>query len=113
MCPSMSSGSPYSKGTPPRPRRTQHDFLEALSGQFTTGTTTALSSRYCDLLGLKERGRSVAWDLYLIYDKGTRWSAGPPMPKVWMQQLLLDDVPELEQTALVSQLRQRLEKTDP
>ncbi|MGA2531256.1 MAG: hypothetical protein ABSG36_19120 [Acidimicrobiales bacterium] len=73
----------------------------------------ALSSRYCDLLGLKERGRSVAWDLYLIYDKGTRWSAGPPMPKVWMQQLLLDDVPELEQTALVSQLRQRLEKTDP
>jgi hypothetical protein len=72
----------------------------------------ALSSRYCDLLGLEERGRSVAWDLYLIYEKGARWTVDPPMPKVWMQQLLLDDVPELEQTALVGQLRQMLEKTN-
>ena len=71
-----------------------------------------MSSRYFDLLGLEERGRTVAWDLYLIYERGARWTADPPMPKVWMQQLLLDDVPELERSVLVSQLGQMLEPID-
>jgi hypothetical protein len=72
----------------------------------------ALSSRYFDLLGLEARGRTVAWDLYLIYERGARWTAEPPMPKVWLQQLLLDDVPELDRSVLVSQLRQMLEPID-
>jgi hypothetical protein len=72
----------------------------------------ALSNRYCELLGLEERGRTVAWDLYLIYARGARWTADPPMPSVWMQQLLLDDVEELERSALVSHLRQMLEPTN-
>jgi len=71
-----------------------------------------LSRRYCDLLRLEERGRTVAWDLYLIYERGARWTADPPMPKLWMQQLLLDDVPELERSLLVGHLRQMLHPTD-
>ncbi|MGA2530044.1 MAG: hypothetical protein ABSG36_12885 [Acidimicrobiales bacterium] len=71
-----------------------------------------LSNRYCDLLGLEARGRTVAWDLYLIYERSARWTAYPPMPSFWMQQLLLDDVPELEPSLLVSRLRQLLDTTD-
>lgn len=71
-----------------------------------------LSKRYCELLRLEERGRTLAWDLYLIYGRGSRWTANPPMPKVWMQQLLLDDVPELERSLLVGHLRQMLEPND-
>ncbi len=72
----------------------------------------ALSNGYCDLLRLPERGRTVAWDLYMIYERGARWTADPPMPKLWMQQLLLDDVPELEHSFLVSQLRELLAPRD-
>jgi hypothetical protein len=71
-----------------------------------------LSSRYRDLLRLEERGRTVAWDLYLIYERGARWTVDPPMPKLWMQQLLLDDVPELERSLLVGHLRQLLDLTE-
>jgi hypothetical protein len=70
-----------------------------------------LSDRYRDLLRLKERGRTVAWDLYLIYERGARWTADLPTPTLWMQQLLLDDVPELERSLLVDRLRQLLEQT--
>jgi len=69
----------------------------------------ALSDRYRDLLGLEERGRTVAWDLYLIYERGARWTADPPIPRIWMHQLLLDDVPELERSLLVGHLRQILD----
>ncbi|MGO8722040.1 MAG: hypothetical protein ACLQRM_04770 [Acidimicrobiales bacterium] len=72
----------------------------------------ALSKRYCELLKLEQRGRAVAWDLYLIYGRGSRWTANPPVPKLWMQQLLLEDVPELERSLFVGQLRQMLEPTD-
>lgn len=72
----------------------------------------ALSSRYCELLRLEERGRTVAWDLYLIYERGARWTADPPLPAVWMQQLLLDDVPKLERSLLVDHLRRLLAPTE-
>jgi hypothetical protein len=68
-----------------------------------------LSKQYCNLLGLEERGRTVAWDLYFLYERGVRWTVDPPMPSVWMQQLLLDDVPELDRLPLVDHLRQMLE----
>ena len=48
----------------------------------------------------------------MIYERGARWTADPPMPKLWMQQLLLDDVPELEHSFLVSQLRELLAPRD-
>jgi hypothetical protein len=72
----------------------------------------ALSNRYCELLRLKERGRTVAWDLYLIYERGARWRADPPLPTLWMQQLLMAGVPELERSLLVGHLRQLLEPTE-
>jgi hypothetical protein len=72
----------------------------------------ALSNRYCELLRLEERGRTVAWDLYLLYERGARWTADPPMPTLWLQQLLLADVPELERSLLVGHLRQLLEPTE-
>ena len=72
----------------------------------------ALSNRYCELLRLKERGRTVAWDLYLIYERGARWRADPPLPTLWMQQLLIAGVPELERSLLLGYLRQLLEPTE-
>ena len=29
----------------------------------------------------------TAWDAYLVYDGGARWSASPPTPAAWMHQL--------------------------
>ena len=71
-------------------------------------TDLTLSKRYRDMLGLEARGRRVAWDLYLLYGTAARWTAEPPMPDVWMQQLRLDDVPTLDSKLLLGHLRQML-----
>ena len=70
-----------------------------------------VSNRYCELLRLEERGRTVAWDLYLMFDRGARWTAEPPLPIFWLQQLLVEDVPELERSLLVGH-RQLLAPTE-
>jgi len=31
--------------------------------------------------------RSIAWDVYLLYDADARWDEAPPQPDFWMHQL--------------------------
>ena len=46
-----------------------------------------VGSIYSETLGLT----SVAWDIYLLYGRGTRWdSEVPPKPDFWMHQLPTD-----------------------
>jgi hypothetical protein len=59
-------------------------------------------------LGQRPRRHRVAWDLFLLYEVGRVWRDDPPVPDFWMHQLLLDDVPTLDATALRCALEQRL-----
>jgi hypothetical protein len=58
------------------------------------------------MLGLERWGRKVAWDLYLLYDRASRWSDRPPEPTHWMHQLQIDDVPSLDRPLLLDRLRE-------
>lgn len=49
------------------------------------------------------RAQGIAWDVYLLYERGARWSEPAPAPTFWMHQL--DQVtpvvaPELDGAAL-------------
>jgi hypothetical protein len=47
-----------------------------------------------------------AWDVYLLYAPGVRWTADlPPKPAYWMQQLGMSNVPVLNGTALADRVR--------
>ena len=46
-----------------------------------------LGSMFSETLGLK----SIAWDVYLLYGPGARWTSDvPPAPEFWMHQLPAD-----------------------
>jgi hypothetical protein len=47
-----------------------------------------------------------AWDVYLVYAPGIRWTSGlPPKPTYWMQQLGMPNVPHLDASALADHVR--------
>jgi hypothetical protein len=51
----------------------------------------------------------LAWDVYLVYDRGVTWKEGPPfLPAFWMHQLggLEDRAPTLDSLVL----RQKIEE---
>lgn len=48
----------------------------------------------------------AAWDVYLAYPRGIRWTAElPPKPTYWMQQLGLDNAPYLNASTLADRIR--------
>jgi hypothetical protein len=50
-----------------------------------------------------------AWDVYLVYARGVRWSAAlPPRPTFWMQQLGMSNVPALDATVLAERVKNLL-----
>jgi hypothetical protein len=54
--------------------------------------TDVTGTEFARVLGVP----GFAWDVYLAYAAGIRWSAElPPRPTYWMQQLGLRDVPRL------------------
>jgi hypothetical protein len=64
-----------------------------------------LSSALGAALGLRRRddgSPGLAWDVYLLYDRGARWSTPPPAPAFWMHQLTgaLPLAPRLDGAAL-------------
>src|SRR5262245_52652369 len=66
----------------------------------------ALAKELADVLGIAERGakrpgRGLAWDVYLLYERTTRWSTAPK-PAFWMHQLydLENAAPPLDGTVL-------------
>ena len=65
-----------------------------------------------------EPGFGFAWDVYLVYAPGTRWTAGapPPAPDFWTHQLSQVDpaiAPLRDGEQLRDQLRARLTGTAP
>ncbi|MGH7755930.1 MAG: hypothetical protein ACREM8_06565 [Vulcanimicrobiaceae bacterium] len=47
-----------------------------------------------------------AWDVYLAYARGIRWTGDlPPKPTYWMQQLGMRDVPRLDGATLAERVR--------
>lgn len=65
-----------------------------------------VSKAFHATLGLERWERNVAWDIYLFYDARSEWTDQPPSPSLWMQQLRLEDVPELDGSLLVGHLRE-------
>ena len=52
---------------------------------------------------------SAAWDVYLLYPPGIRWTGQlPPRPAYWMQQLGLTNAPYLDTATLAGQIRRLL-----
>jgi hypothetical protein len=50
-----------------------------------------------------------AWDVYLAYARGIRWTAAlPPHPTFWMQQLGMPNVPALDAAVLADRVRTML-----
>lgn len=88
--------------------------------QHFSDSARAFGSALGETLGLPPRkpGRAhgIAWDVYLLYDRGVEWPAkAPPRPTFWMHQL--GDVgtstaPELDGGALRERLRELLEDDD-
>ena len=48
----------------------------------------------------------AAWDVYLAYARGVRWTGElPPKPNYWMQQLGLGNAPYLDAPVLADHVR--------
>jgi hypothetical protein len=48
----------------------------------------------------------AAWDVYLAYAPGVRWTGAlPPKPNYWMQQLGIDNAPYLDASTLADRIR--------
>jgi hypothetical protein len=65
-----------------------------------------VSKAFHTALGLERWKRNVAWDIYLLYGARSEWTDQPPTPSLWMQQLRLEDVPDLDSSLLVGHLRE-------
>lgn len=63
-----------------------------------------LSSRFAEVLDLAQWNRSVAWDLYLLYDSVITFSPDLAPPTFWMQQLRIEEVPDLEGAQLLEEI---------
>jgi hypothetical protein len=51
-----------------------------------------------------------AWDVYLLYAPGIRWTAAlPPPPTFWMQQLGVQNAPYLDPSVLADRVRALLD----
>lgn len=50
----------------------------------------SLGQTYGELLELPN-GRSLAWDIYFVYEPGVQWGEKPPLPDYWMHQLGRDE----------------------
>lgn len=37
------------------------------------------------------RGRTLAWDVYFVFDRDVQWHDEPPQPAAWMHQLGVDE----------------------
>lgn len=37
------------------------------------------------------RGRTLAWDVYFVFDANAQWRSVPPQPADWMHQLGVDE----------------------
>jgi hypothetical protein len=66
-----------------------------------------LSDLVATTIDLARYGRTVAWDLYLLYPPAVRYRHTLPRPHSWLQQLRIDEVPELSGPRL-SELLDRL-----
>jgi hypothetical protein len=53
-------------------------------------------------------GDKVAWDIYLFYGPGARWSDSPPSPVDWIHQLFNDTQADAERYRTGDALAQRL-----
>jgi hypothetical protein len=61
------------------------------------------------VLGVPEEEGGVAWDVYLLYDRGRRWRGRPPAPSFWMHQLPgVKNAPRLDPAGLRERLRELL-----
>ena len=59
--------------------------------------------------GLEWEGQ-IAWDIYLFYDKDSRWTAGPPPPVDFMHQLPWDTTHFRTGDDLVQGLREAMQE---
>jgi hypothetical protein len=66
-----------------------------------------VSPPFKDLLELP--GRIRAWDLYMLFGRGTTWAATPPMPVYWQHQLG-EEVEGLAPKLDTEALRQRVKE---
>jgi hypothetical protein len=73
-----------------RNRRVQH-YWDA---------TKSISDAARVALDLASWGRTVAWDVYLLYRAGVRWSDPFPPPTTWLHQLRIEDRPSLDADSL-------------
>jgi len=51
----------------------------------------SLGIAFKDFVTLPEGNDSLAWDIYFVYEPGTRWDGGPPVPADWWHQLAFND----------------------
>jgi len=59
--------------------------------------------------GLEWEGQ-IAWDIYLFYDKDSRWTEGPPAPVDFMHQLSWEATHFRTGDDLVRELREAMQK---
>ena len=71
---------------------------------------TALGELYGEAVELP-RGRSLAWDIYFVFDRDAEWQRDVPAPASWMHQLGRDER-LLDGDALREAVRDLLKKTD-
>jgi hypothetical protein len=65
-----------------------------------------IGEKFSQTLGLKE----TAWDIYLVYEPGVKWTdANPPKPTFWMHQLL-DQGADPSLCLNVDRLKQKIKK---
>jgi hypothetical protein len=50
----------------------------------------SLGLSYTKSVMLPEDNNELAWDVYFIYEQGTRWRGSPPVPADWWHQLADD-----------------------
>jgi hypothetical protein len=65
----------------------------------------AVSTAAHTVLDFATRRRNVAWDVYLFYRAGARWTEPIPSPDHWLHQLDIADQPSLSKATLRDGLR--------
>lgn len=80
--------------------------------QFSWDPERAVGHAFAPVLSLPRR---TAWDVYLVYAPGVRWTdAAPPLPTVWMHQLHdADPSLRLDTARLIDETRRLLEAAPP
>jgi hypothetical protein len=99
---------PYLKSDNPEIARVNSDRFYALNASFFWTATSSLAEELAKQLKLPP-GR-LAWDVYLVYGKGTLWDKSIPMPAYWAHQI---DVPQgepLDMQKFETRIQQLLQK---